>query len=440
MKRAAKTGTLGLAALVFFTVSGGAYGTEPLVGSLGPKAALFLLLVVPIVFALPIALAMSALARRMPEEGGYYVWAKKTLGPFWGVQQGILTLTFSLVDLAIYPSLFSTYLAYFLPELRIPDEGPMPWSVRLLRFASGALAVLLAGALNLRGTKRVSESALVGAVLVTAPFAALVALGALRGDLAAGLAMPPMEGASLVVGFSVALWNYSGWDHVSTYAHDVANAETTYRRSLLLALAFITGSYVIALVFGVAAAPDPSLWTDARGFPFIFAAQGGKALGGVVAAAAVLTAVFLLSAQLLYVPRLPAALAHDGVFPKGLAHKNRHGVPVRALALAAGTTALLGGTTFGKLVVLDIVLYGLALSLELVCLFVLLRREGTPGPKLALAGVGMALPLGCVGVVTYLSLRKIEPLEVFFLAVALVGGPLLGWLHLRRLRANANLA
>src|SRR4051794_18465569 len=95
---------LGLPALVcvtFFTVSGGAYGLEPLVAAVGPRWAVVLILVTPLLWALPVALMVAELSSAMPEEGGYYVWVREGLGEFWGVQEGWWTLCYTAVDLAI---------------------------------------------------------------------------------------------------------------------------------------------------------------------------------------------------------------------------------------------------------------------------------------------------------------------------------------------------
>ena len=60
----------------------------------------------------------------LPEEGGYYRWVQRAFGPFWAFQNGWLTWMYSLVDMAIYPKLFVTYLAWFVPALSpIGDVG-----------------------------------------------------------------------------------------------------------------------------------------------------------------------------------------------------------------------------------------------------------------------------------------------------------------------------
>src|ERR1700675_4486916 len=77
--------TLGaLIFIMFFTVSGGAYGLEDVVGSSGAGIAILLILITPLVWSLPTSLMVAELATAMPVEGGFYFWVKRALGPFWG--------------------------------------------------------------------------------------------------------------------------------------------------------------------------------------------------------------------------------------------------------------------------------------------------------------------------------------------------------------------
>ena len=79
VKRALTLGALVF--IMFFTVSGGAYGLEDLVGSSGAGLALLLLVLTPIFWSLPTALMVAELATAMPVEGGFYYWVKKAMGP-----------------------------------------------------------------------------------------------------------------------------------------------------------------------------------------------------------------------------------------------------------------------------------------------------------------------------------------------------------------------
>ena len=127
---------LPLVMVMFFTVSGGAYGLEDLVGSSGPGMALVLIVVTPLIWSLPTALMVAELSTAMPVAGGYYAWVKRALGPFWGFQEGWWSWITSFVDMAIYPVLFADYLNTLLIQQfdnHVLEENAMAhWAVTLV--------------------------------------------------------------------------------------------------------------------------------------------------------------------------------------------------------------------------------------------------------------------------------------------------------------------
>ncbi len=73
---------LPLFGLIYFTVCGGSFGIEPLVGWSGPGLALVLIVITPLIFSLPNMLMVRELNSMMPVEGGYYHWIKQAFGGF----------------------------------------------------------------------------------------------------------------------------------------------------------------------------------------------------------------------------------------------------------------------------------------------------------------------------------------------------------------------
>ena len=364
-------------ALIFFTVSGGAYGLEALVGAVGAQWALFLVIVLPIVWAIPIGLMVAELSSAIPEDGGYYVWVRRSLGPFWGFQEGWWTLCYSSVDMALYPVLFVSYLSFFFPGLALdtPTMQALRWVI-CLAFIGGALLF------NLRGSHLVGMNALANLMIVSFPFALLTIWGAFHGDwhqLWTTLTSAPQTSiapAKIAAGLAIILWNYCGWDNISTYAADVEDPARNYPRAISTALAIIIASYVLPLIAGFKVTVNPADWGESSGWPAIAEKVGGHWLGLLGGGAALLSAWALFNSQLLYVSRLPAAIARDGFLPTRLARvSSRTGVPVTALALVAGCAALFSGLSLAKLMVVDILFYTLGLSLEFAALIRLRQTE-----------------------------------------------------------------
>ena len=97
-------------------VAGGPYGLEDLIGKAGYRATLVILLLTPLLWSIPTALMVSELTAALPCEGGFYVWVRRGLGRFWGFQESWLTLTGSVFEMALYPTLFVAYLSRFAPQ------------------------------------------------------------------------------------------------------------------------------------------------------------------------------------------------------------------------------------------------------------------------------------------------------------------------------------
>jgi amino acid transporter len=90
---------LPLVAVIFFTVSGGPYGLEPLLGFAGDHGALLLLMLTPMLWDLPAIFTVLELNSMMPVEGGYYRWVKHALGTRWGFFEGWWTWLYTFIDL-----------------------------------------------------------------------------------------------------------------------------------------------------------------------------------------------------------------------------------------------------------------------------------------------------------------------------------------------------
>ena len=152
-RRRGEIGLLSLVAILFFNVSGGPYGLEDAVGTLGPGLTLVLLLVTPLVWSLPVSLAMAELAAALPEEGGYVVWVQRAFGRFWGFQVGWWSWINSFVDVAVYPALFVDYVGFWRPGMSTLERWALVlafiWILTAVNLAgvriTGWIAVALAG-------------------------------------------------------------------------------------------------------------------------------------------------------------------------------------------------------------------------------------------------------------------------------------------------------
>jgi amino acid transporter len=432
--------TLPLVFIMYFNTSGGAFTTESLVMGVGPGLALAILVIVPLVYSLPEVLIIGELASMLPVEGGYYRWVQRAFGPGWAFENAWLTWAYSLVDMAIYPVLFVQYLGYFFPELGAPA-----------RYAVALLVIWGATAVNLRGAFRVGRASVFAGSFVVLGFLAL-AVAALPNIHHAPWQPFASSGgrglAGLGVGLSIALWNYVGWDNASTVQGEVADASRAYPRALALALPLVAAGYLVPLL-ATLGATDWTTWREG-GWPQIALAAAGRAgpvLAVWLALAGMVSALALFNALLLVYSRIPFVLAEDGLLPPPLARLDARGTPRNAVLIAAACYSVMVLVPFSGLVVADVLLYSMALSLELASLVALRRRE--PGLRgsfripVGTAGVAVLAALPVLALLTVAGLSILDgefglPALLGALATMLAGPLLYRWAAAaRRRRVNA---
>ncbi len=421
-KRVRKMRLLPLLAATYFMVSGGPYGLEDIIGFAGYGRALLLLLILPFFWSLPTTLMLGELASSIPEEGGFYAWVRRAMGPFWGFQEAWLSLAASVFDMAVYPTIFVSYLGRIAPSLTSGHRG------LLLELAVVLLAVLW----NLRGAASVGEGSVGLWILALLPFVALTGFAVWTGAHTAHTALGPPSRLNLPGAILVAMWNYMGWDNATTIAREVENPQRTYPRVMLLAALMVMLTYLIPVAaVGWAGIPaerfSTGAWVDAAHL------LGGSALAVCVVLAGSLDSMGTFNALTLSYTRLPYAMACDGLLPRAFTRRNARNVPWVALVACAVAWALALNLTFERLISIDVLLWGLSLLLEFAALIVLRQREpelvrpfrvpgGLPaaytlaaGPALLIAFALWAARNEHVGRI---------PASLFALAIAVLGMPL----------------
>ena len=374
-------GFLPLVAILFFNVSGGPYGLEDAVGTLGPGLALLLLVLTPVVWSLPVSLAMAELAAALPEEGGYVVWVRRAFGPFWGFQAGWWSWINSFVDVAVYPALFVDYLAFWRPH-----------TSALERWALVLAFVWILTAVNLAGVRVTGRVAVAMALVSLVPVVVLTALAGAQMREIPWRPFAAEEGsllAGLGLGLAIMMWNYSGWDSPTTTLGETREPGPSFRRAVWVALPLITLAYVLPVSAGLAAAGGWKEW-DTGHWPRVAEAIGGPWLAHLVAVGAIVATSGLFLSLLLTNSRLPYVLAVAGQMPAALARLHPlSGAPWAAVVLSSACYSLCAFWSFKELIVLNIWLYSLTLLLELGA-FVALRYSEPRLPRPWRVGGGAA--------------------------------------------------
>lgn len=452
---------LPLFGLIYFTVCGGSFGAEPMVGWSGPGMALALFVVTPILFSIPNMLMVREMNSMMPVEGGYYHWVKQAFGPFAGFMAGWMNWVVSWVDVSIYPVLAAYYLGYFIPALR---NGATIFGVEVsatvLSWLVAALLIWSVSYLNIRGARLSGLTTNWLGLIMLIPLVIMSVLGIyswIKGGTTISLPfLPPGENfmGALSTGLFVAMWNFMGWELPTAAGDEIVNPKRTYPLAMVLVLFAAIATYAIPTVAGLYGGAGDNgqyqLWgieeyeegqgigtvladygiTDAEiarmnvdpsssvgwEFPDIAHAIGDKVagkdsplsrfLGISVTISAVLSMIGLFIGNGLGGTRVPFAMAQDGMMPRWMVKVHpKYGTPWVAILFCGLIYSIFSLSAFASLVVIDVFLNVIVLMAEFFALWVLRAKK----PDLPRAKV----PGGYFGLV----LVTLAPLAIIVLAI-----------------------
>jgi amino acid transporter len=288
----------------------------------------------------------------------------------------------------------------------------------------------------MRGTKLVGDSSKLFFVVVVAPFVLVTILGLFRmtrNPLAPfvfeGVTIPAAFGAGLFV----IMWNYMGWDGLSTVAGEIENPRRDYPRALAMTIPVITLIYLLPTLVSLAVVGAEDIEWTAGAYNVVAEAVGGTWLGTMLTITALISAVGLYSAWLLQNSRIPFALAEDGYLPGWITRLHpRFGTPVNAILIQALICSVFALSAFGSLVAIDVTIYACALLLEFGALIVLrIKHPGMARPFRVPGGwVGVGLitifPLFVIVTAVYFQVVDVGWVQgIGWAAIGLATGPLM---------------
>jgi len=342
-----------------FTTSGFA------LADLGRREAVLLAWLIGGGIALCGALSYVGLARRIPGNGGEYLFLSRALHPLVGFLAGWVSL-----------------FAGFTAPIAVAAHGLEAYVGASFGFALpprvlGATAILACGlvhGIDRRAGLRIQDVA-VAVKFVAIMLFIVIGAGVLLGS---GDPTSPLEVAEVAAdpislsAFAVTLvwisFAYSGWNAAVYVAGELEEPERTLPRALILATLGVTAVYVALNAVFLWSAPIAALSGKAEVGAIAAEALGGPwaraGLSGIVA----LGLVTSISAMVMVGPRVYAQMASDGLFPERLVAKGE--VPRGAIALQVGLA--LAAFFVGDL--RDLLLYvgfllGISSAATVACLF-----------------------------------------------------------------------
>lgn len=369
------------------------------------------------------ALSYGALAMRLSESGGEYLFLSRTLHPLLGFLAGWISLWAG----------FTGATALAAETLQVYVE---PW-VGDGSDVVGSAAIVLAGLLHTgrrRGAILHNSAVAVKLLLILVFFAlGLTGLPSAAANAERPLPEPSLPGPFPLGAFAVTLmWvslSYSGWNAAVYVGGEARDPRRSLPRSMLYGTLLVMALYLGLNALFVYAAPVSEL----AGVQDIGAASaralGGEGLAGLVRVIIALALFTSISGMVLAGPRVYARMADDAVFPRMFAFGER--VPTAAIWLQVLLAlVVLWISELRELLSYLGFLLAMSTALTVVGLIALRRREGvervpvTGWPWVPVLFVALVVATGALMIFE----REQEPL----VALATVAIGALVWLACRR--------
>jgi amino acid transporter len=274
-------------------------------------------------FFVPLAIAVSRLAQRYPEQGGIYVWTRRAFGPVHGFVCGWCVW---VNNLFYFPALL-LFAAANVPLIVGADAGLAENRVYSVAFVLIVLWALIA--VNVLGLTRGRHVQNIGSYATFVPAALLIAFGSIAfvkfgsaTSFAPAELWPRDDVLSTISLWSAMCFGFSGFEITSLIGQEVKDPERTIPRGILIAgfvvlIIYVAGSASVLVALPPDALAERSGISDA--VDLASARFGLAGFGAFTALLLVIGSIGGTSSWVAGAARVPFAAGVDHVLPAALA-------------------------------------------------------------------------------------------------------------------------
>ena len=338
-----KFSLLGVVFFIYCAVSGGAFGIESIIPSSGPGVTLLLLVVIPLMWALPMGLYVSELTNLAPVDSGPYVWVKMAFGEFWGFSFGLWMAVAWYLTGASYIVLATDYIGMYVPMSPTAE------------FILKAVIILVFTVVNLLGVQEANILNTIFAVIIVVAFMAVAIVGLLNWE---NNPFDPFmnneSGAmsSLGVGIAIGVWMFCGFTAIANLGGEIENPQII-PKGMKICILIIGICYILPTLGGIVSVGPWYEWGTTIDYSTVLFTHVGKWAGLAFMVVAVISQLALLNATTATASRSFMVLGKDHLCPKFLSgvSKNRK-VPVWPIVILAALNLILVNLDFEILVII----------------------------------------------------------------------------------------
>lgn len=378
-----KVGLISVIAMFYSMCCAGAYGVEEMIPDAGPGISMVILLVLPLIWALPYSYICAELGSARPSEGGKIMWVKEALGEYWYAIMVILNFIWGLVANTVYVILAVDYLGFIMSSLFDYKIDPV------MSFIIKVILIIIFFIINVLGLKEVSIVSTILSISIVVAFAFVAITGLL--NMSSNPFVPFISGeygegpsgllGSLGAGFAIGIWMYSGFDEISMVGGEIKNSEKLIPKALMIVIPLMVLTYFLPTIGGLGSIGNWENWTtepDGIGYATVLKEFIHPVAGAIFALVAIIGQCSIFNVCIMTASRSGLMLADLKFGPKILARlSKKRGTPVVSLVIVAVVSIILIPAGFAFLVVVD-VFFSLAVCALVVVSALILKRRLDP--------------------------------------------------------------
>jgi len=374
-----------------------------------------------------IAGCLAEVASQFRETGGPYLYARETLGRFWGIQIAWMTWLSRIAAGSGTANLFTTYLGQVFPRATEPAY----------RFAILSALVGLLAVVNYVGVKSGASASDFFTTLKLLLLAAFIGVGLWWVAVHGGVTPVPLahvvEPRDWLEATLVLVYAYGGFEAVLLASGEMRDPRHDVPIALMIGIATVAVIYMLVQIVVSGTLPNPG--ATQRPLADSAAAMLGPGAAAAIAIGALFSIYGYLSANMLHTPRLTFALAERGDIPAIFARIHpQFRTPYVSIALYA--VFLLAFTLMGNFrwnitlsAIVRLFTYG-----SIAIALLLLRRRNPGADAFRLPGGPV---LAVVAILFCLVLLVRAPLSNTTVVVATAAAAALNWALVRKRTAAA---
>lgn len=421
-----KFSLIGMVFLLYCMCAGGAFGIEAMIPSAGPGLTIVVLVLIPVLWALPICIYVSELTCFAPVESGPYVWMKMAFGEFWGFNMGWWIAIASFLTPCGYIVIAAGYLDKIM--------GLTPTMAIIVKVGFVVLLTIV----NLLGLREVSTLSTIFCIIILIAFAAVTVVGFINWEVSPVTPFTP-EGQSITSSLGLALgigiWMYAGYPGISFLGGEIENPEII-PKGMKITLVIIALSYILPTIAGLCSLGQWESWAsdigaDSVNYSTVLYNFVGPWAGVAFAIAAIIAQVAITNGSIASASRSFMVLGEDKLSPKFLNKLSKRGVPAWAILLVGLVTIVFVNFDFSIIItIITPLLFVLYVSLAFA--FVKLRIkypvEQRGDVYYAKGGKALIAYVGIVPAIVGIIAMFVNGTEYFLLGFVGIGSSLVAYI------------